>query len=668
MIDRRLATILAVGLTGIVLIVGLLQTPPEGSAGPTASGAVARTFQPGQVTAADPMAPLRDPVAVVDGFFDSRPQRTMRGASRHKNQSKLFFAHGSWWGVLNEPATREARIMRLDWETQRWHDTGVVVDDRSFARADVLFHDDTLYVASAGGSQSPAHAVRVSLFGYDPETMRWSIKPDYPVTLTNTGVTSSVIERADDGTLWVTFIEAPGRESGSGVEVAGNVFVSHSGRDPHTWVNPYRPFVAGTQVAADQVGMVAVSGEVLMLWSNQKDDAIYASSHRDGRPDGEWAESTAVLRSLRIADDHVNIKALPDGRVFAAVKTSLDTIPSPQAGWDQILLLARTGGQWTSSQVGQIRDKHTRPIVVLDTADSAALVFATAPFIGGDIVMKASPFANLRFPVGAGVEVIAAQLVPRLNNATSTKQHVDASTGLVVLASDDTSGRYAHLAASLGGPAPGVPTGDPPDGPEPAPREPVTLLHETSDVSAVGSPLHRLWELTAGRADGKATYVRRSTGNNAVRIRTSGGGELRVCRGIGATSSGRIQMSMDVRLDRQAASNTFLLMARGAGVELGSIRVDDRHRVRLANGAKRENTDVRIVPGRWYRAELDIDTGTQTLSARLLDANGRKLLERTRLSWRDAGVAVVEKLCVESSSGSRGLGMTFDEVRVTRIP
>jgi hypothetical protein len=56
------------------------------------------------------------------------------------------------------------------------------------------------------------------------------------------------------------------------------------------------------------------------------------------------------------------------------------------------------------------------------------------------------------------------------------------------------------------------------------------------------------------------------------------------------------------------------------------------------------------------------------VSARLLDASGRKLLERTRLSWRTAGAAVVEKLCLESSSGTRGLGLTFDEVRVTRIP
>jgi hypothetical protein len=656
MIDRRAATILAVGLTGVVLIVGLLQTPPGGAAAPDASEGPARTFVSPQESPADPLAPLMEPVQVVDGFFDDRQKRTVHGASRHKNQSKLFFAHGSWWGVLQEPTTREARIMRLDWGTQRWHDTGVVVDDRPFARADVLFHDDTLYIASAGGSESPSHAVRVSLFGYDPATAHWSARPDFPVTLTNTGVESSVIERAEDGTLWVTYIEA------------GHLFVSHTGRDPHDWVKPYRPVVAGTDVATDQVGMVAVSGEILLLWSNQREDAVFATSHRDGAPDDEWADSTAVLRGLRIADDHVNIKALPDGRVYAAVKTSFDTIPNFQPGWDQILLLARTDGQWTSRQVGQIRDRHTRPIVVLDTSQAEALVFATQPFIGGAIVMKAAPFADLRFPAGRGVDVIAPPPAPKLNDATSTKQPVDASTGLVVLASDDKTGRYAHMAASLGGPAPGAPPGGPPEGPEPAPHEPVVLVHETSDMQTAGKAVQPLWELTPGRADGKANYVVRATGNMAIRLRTAGSGDLRMCRGIGTTQTGHIRTSIDVRLDRQGATDTLLLMVRGNSEELASIRVDDRRRVRVANGKDRENTNIRVVPGRWYRVEMDFDIGARTLRVRLLDAAGRELLERNRLPWRSAGSQVVEKVCVASSSGSRGLGLTFDSVRVTRTP
>jgi hypothetical protein len=655
MIDRRAATILAVGLTGVVLIVGLLQTPPGGAAGPGASEGPARTFR-SQASPKDPLAPLIDPVTVVDGLFDDRAERTVRGASRHKNQSKLFFAYGSWWGVLQEPTTREARIMRLDWTTQRWHDTGVVVDERSFARADVLFFDNTLYVTSAGGSESPAHAVQVAVFDYDQATARWSLRPDYPVTLTDTGVESSVIERADDGTLWVTFIEA------------GKLLVTHSGRDLHDWVAPYRPVVAGTEVATDQVGTVAVGGEVLLLWSNQNDDAIYATAHRDGRPDDDWAESTVLLQGLRLADNHVNIKALPDGRVFAAVKTSLDAVPNNQPGWDQILLLSRINGEWSSRQVGQIRDRHTRPIVLLDTSQAEALVFATTPFSGGAIVMKSAPFADLQFPAGPGVDVIATTPDAKLNDSTSTKQPLDASTGLVVLASDDTTGRYAHLAASLGGPAPGVPTGDVPVGPEPAPPEPVVLFDETSDVKSVGDPVQPLWELTPGRNAGTATYVSRAAGDVAIRLRTTGRGELRPCRTLGTTAKGHVIVSVDVRLDRQGASDTILLMARGNGEEVASIRVDAQRHVRVSKAHDRETTNVRVVPGRWYRVELDFDIAKRTFRARVFDAAGKELLERNRQPWRGAGAVVVESLCLASSIGAPGLGLTFDSIRVTRIP
>jgi len=656
MIDRRAAIVLAVGLTGAFLIVLLLQTPRDGSAGVDPSGQAARTFLPAQTSHFDPLAPLVHPVTVVDGLFDGRAERTVQGPSRHKNQSKLFFAYGTWWGVLQEPTSREARIMRLDWSTQRWHDTGVVVDDRPFARADVLYYDNALHVASAGGSESPAHAVQVSVFDYDRATEHWSIRPDYPVTLTKTGVESSVIDRADDGTMWVSFIEA------------GQLQVTHSQGDLHHWVAPFRPDVAGTDVATDQVGMVAVSGEILLLWSNQNDDAIYATAHPDGQPDDDWVDSQAVLKGLRLADNHVNIKALPDGRVFAAVKTSLDTVPNAQPGWDQVLLLTRNAGVWSSHQYGQLRDKHTRPIVLLDTSDAEAMVFATTPFDGGSIVMKSAPFANLQFPSGRGVDVITTTPDAKFNNSTSTKQPLDASTGLVVLAADDTTGQYAHVAASLGGPPPGPVIGDPPEGPDPAPADPVVLIDETSDTRTAGEPIQPLWQLPVGRADGTATYVRRAQNNLAIRLTTTGLGELRPCRGFGTTPNGHVTMSIDFRLDRQGPSDTVLLMARGNGEELGSIRVDQRRYVRVSKANNRETTKVRIVAGRWYRVALDLDITRRTFEARLSDGNGKVLLDRNRQPWRAAGVEVVDGLCVASSTGARGLGMSFDSVRVTRIP
>ena len=655
MMDRRIAAMLAMGMTGLVLIVGLVLTPPP--VAPAGSGTLpSMPPVPTPLPPAEPLAPLQDAVVVVDGRFDDQPKRTVQGPTRHKNQSKLFFADGTWWGVLQEPTSRESRIHRLDWTTQRWHDTGVLVDERSFARADVLFADDTLYVASAGGSESPVHAVRVSVYDYDAGSRTWAPRPDFPVTISPTGVESSLIELGADGRLWVSYIEA------------GELLVSHSLEDAHHWVPPYQPVVAGTDVATDQVGMVAIGGEVILLWSNQNDEAIYATSHRDSDPDEIWAPATTVLQGLKLADNHVNIKALPDGRIFAAIKTSLDTVPGRQPGWDQILLLTRQDGRWSSQQVGQIKDKHTRPIVVLDAEHQEALVFATAPASGGAIYLKHSPFDRLRFPTGRGEEALATTPFARINDATSTKQPVDASTGLVILAADDTTGRYVHLAASLGGVPPGVPADDePPDGPEPAPAEPVILVDERSDVRAIGTAIHPLWEMAPSRADGTVTYVRRDGSDVAIRLRTRGTGELRPCRRLGIARDGTVEIAMDVRLDRQGAGDTILLMPRGDGEEIGALRVDDQLRVRVSRKGNRETTDVRVERGRWYRVEMTIDVPGRTFDVRLFDGD-RAILERADQPWRADKATRVDGLCVAAGTGTAGLGLSFDDLLVTRTP
>ncbi len=654
---RRVAAMLAMGVAGAGLIVALLLTPPPTVPGASSRPGASPGIVPSALPPADPLAPLISPVTVVDGLFDDQPRRSVLSPTSHKNQSKLFFADGTWWGVLQEPTSRESRIQYLDWATQRWHDTGIVVDDRSFARADVLYTDDTLYITSSGSSESPAHAIRVSVFDYDRENRTWVRRPDFPVTINATGVESSLIDLSSDGRLWVAYIEG------------GGLFVTHSTDDVHRWVTPYRPIVAGTDVATDQVGMVTVSGEVVLLWSNQNDEAIYASSLSDGASDDDWAPATTVLQGLRLADNHVNMKALADGRIFAAIKTSLDTVPNAQPGWDQILLLTRQDGIWSSTQLGQLRDKHTRPIVVLDQADSDVLVFVTAPTSGGAIYMKRAPFDRLRFPTGRGVEVLGTSDIARINDATSTKQPVDATTGLVVLAADDSTGRYVHLAASLGGPAPGVPQGEtPPDGPVPAPDLPVILVDERSDVFRAGDRAQPEWRMAPTRDSGTVTYVRRDGDDLAIRLRTTGRGELRPCRGFGTTRTGRIEIAMDVRVDRQGAKDTILLMARGDNQELAAIRLDDQLRVRISREGNRDTTKVTMTPGRWYRVILDLDIAAQTFDVRLLDAAGATLLSRTAQPWRSPGATRVDGLCVAASIGASGQGMSLDDLKVTRFP
>jgi hypothetical protein len=131
---------------------------------------------------------------------------------------------------------------------------------------------------------------------------------------------------------------------------------------------------------------------------------------------------------------------------------------------------------------------------------------------------------------------------------------------------------------------------------------------------------------------------------------------------------GAIEVAADVRLDAQGASDTVLLMVRGSGEELGSIRVDDQLRFRVSELGDRETTDLRIRPGDWYRITFVLDTTARSFDVRIADARGATLLERTERPWRDAEATEVDTVCVAASRGRAGLGVTFDAVRVTRDP
>jgi hypothetical protein len=655
-VRRRAFAIIAFVIIGIGIPVLLVtQTPPPSPAAASASPS-GSFVPPTAVPSRDPLAPLDSPVVVVDGKFDARVDRSVRGATRHKNQSKLFFAGGQWWGILQEPTTGQARIHRLDWKTQRWHDTGVLVDERPFARADALYTNGKLYITTAGSSvDSESHAVRVLVFDFDEAKQTWTLEPDFPVVVTKGGVQSSIIERASDGTLWVAFI------------AADRLGVAHSLGDDHTWTAPFRPSAPGTDVATDQVGMVVVGKEVVLLWSNQEDSVIYSAGHLVGDPDETWEDTIEVVASPSIADDHVNAKVLPDGRIFAVVKTSLDTVDNSQPGWDQILLLVRDQGRWSSYQVGQIRDHQTRPIILLDTGHQQALIFATVPFGGGDVYMKHTSVDDIDLPVGPGIPVIKDPLTPLINNSTSTKQNLDASTGLVVLASDDDAGRYVHLAASLGGPAPGKPAaGPPPDGPVPPPGDAVGLVREPFDAFEAGQAMRQLWRTTPTRSNGTVTYVDRGAGDGAVRARTTKVGELRPCRTFGAVTTGKVAMSLDVRIDRPGPTDTNLVLVRGAGDELGAIRVDPTMRLKTSSSGDRVTTNVRVRTGAWYRVSLDVDVAKRTFDARVADAAGHLLLKRTGLRWRGKDARAVDGLCVSPSAGRAGSSLSFDDVTVTR--
>jgi RTX calcium-binding nonapeptide repeat (4 copies) len=374
-------------------------------------------------------------------------------------QSKLWFNDGLWWGVLFDRSSEEYRIYRYEWPSHSWNDTGTLVDERNFSKADALWDGDHLYIVSAGpNSTNSAHSARVSRYSYNVATRSYALDAGFPVTVTNGGMKTIVLDKDTTGKLWVSYTQQ------------NRLYVNRSVGGDSSWSKPFVPPVKGTSVTPDDISAVVAydlrtaAPKIGVMWSNQADDAMYFASHTDGQPDEAWQESRAAIQGPKQADDHINLKALPagdsSGRVFAAVKTSLDDLPTPNPNAPQIMLLVlEQDGEWTSHVFGTVGDHHSRPIVMLDEEHRELYMFATAPTGGGTIYYKRTDLDSISFPSGKGTPFIQSATDTHIDDATSSKQNLRSATGLAVLASDSESKYYLHNAVDLGG---GVPPSPPP--------------------------------------------------------------------------------------------------------------------------------------------------------------------------------------------------------------
>jgi hypothetical protein len=377
-----------------------------------------------------------------------------------KPQSKLWYHDNLWWGVLFSPASGKFEIYKYTPNQWSWSTTGVVVEDRKTAKVDALLDGTSLYIGASvpGALPDGTKALYLHRFHYDGANDRFVRETaNGKISLGNTAVEEIVMAKDTMGNLWANWTNG------------GTVYVTHSNGGSHTsWITPYAlvpDLVSGT--SGDSASIVAFGGKIGVMWSNTvplgASNGFHFAVHVDGDGDvvsadpllSDWAFETALM-GVDEADDHMNLKSL-NGEVFAAVKH--DHALGTQA---QISVLRRTAaGVWSSHVVWLNSSNTTRPILEIDTSSSRAYVFASGLY-SGTIYRKDASLSDLVFPPGDGSQFIALSTSSNdgLDNATSTKQNVNSSSGLLVMAGDDGTDTYAFNYLTLGGPmVPAPPTG-----------------------------------------------------------------------------------------------------------------------------------------------------------------------------------------------------------------
>ena len=412
------------------------------------------------------------------GYVDFSYGTVTDDVTAHTSQSKLWFHDGAWWAVMMEPAettpvAHENRwaIFRLDVPSQTWISTKVQVDERNQSHPDVLSSGDQIYVASSY-SRSETEAVKVYKYNYDAASKTYVLDPlfvDADPRVDRPGRFDDGRETPARGIQYATIARA-GDRLVIAYTSANDVWYMTSDLQALNWSSP-TPLLTGamapisgppgpTTASSDDIATVVSFGadQLGIMWSRTSTtEASYGgfffsvwNGSSFGAPEVAW-DGTSV------GDNHISVKAASDGRVLVAIKTSLKGTDDPLVS----VLERGSGGGWSqhtviTRQAGGVPQDATRPVLVLDS-DQAHVVM-TDRVDGGAVYRNSAPLSSLTFSNGLGAAFIKDSAYPNTNDATSTKQQVSASAGIVVLASDDVDGRdrYLHGCTAASCPAGGV--------------------------------------------------------------------------------------------------------------------------------------------------------------------------------------------------------------------
>lgn len=366
-------------------------------------------------------------------------------------ESILWFNDGVWWANMWDIISNDFHIFRLDPATRTWKDARVLADGRADTHADVLWNGTKLFIASHQypRDNQPSVAGDPSLlfrYSYDRAAKKYVLDPGYPATINRTKSETLTIDQDSTGTLWATW------QQGNTIYVNSTA----SSTDHARWGTPHPlPHARGVSVD-DTSAIVAFGGNRIgVMWSSQHGkapDGMYFSSHEDGTPSTQWSTPTAAVQGSRSSDDHINLKAdkSPGGRVYAAVKNSNVDVKLPLL---ELLVMDSATGRWTHHTIGKVSECPNRVILLVDEKRRLLRTFATYPkpagstdggvctSSGGAIYEKATSLDKIAFPPGRGTSRIIDP-VSYVHNASSTKQNIDASTGVVVLADNYASSKY----------------------------------------------------------------------------------------------------------------------------------------------------------------------------------------------------------------------------------
>jgi hypothetical protein len=332
-------------------------------------------------------------------------------------RAQMWFVDTSWWGVFSDASTG-IYFYKLQGSTFVKGD----FIDPSFAagKPDTLWNGNELFVLV----QQSGSLAKLYKYSYLSATGSFALMTGFPVDLPLSGSVAPGLANAvplhqdSTGKLWATYT------AGSNVRVIWSTSADHRSWDTTGFI--LAPDIDATTTEAAAI-MHFGGDRIGVVWGNQALREYAFRFHRDGDPETTWSPKEVIdccnSQDGGVADDHLSLRAAPDGRLFLIAKDSI--------GAGNLYLYVRgVNGVWgQKARVdSEPMTQPTRPALALHVENNHAYAIYRNSTDGRTYIARSSMSTT-----GFGLRCIF------LNQGTSlstTKQNVTASTGLVAAHSD----------------------------------------------------------------------------------------------------------------------------------------------------------------------------------------------------------------------------------------
>ncbi|GGH91199.1 PKD domain-containing protein [Arthrobacter liuii] len=233
------------------------------------------------------------------------------------------------------------------------------------------------------------------------------------------------IDEDSTGALWATWTQVAGNSTSG---FTNTVYVNDSAPGGTSWASPFVIPVSNPHPAPDDISAVVAfsKSKIGIMWSDQLTGSVWWATHNDGTTPtatSSWNFQPAI-RGKGQADDHLNLKSLqadPSGRVFAAVKTSLNDTSSDPTLPQHLLLVFKPGtGAFTQSTISTTGVTTTKQGV---NGTSGLVVLAS------DDVAKTYWFSDRPLGPASPAPVASFTATPTSGTAPLSVSFTDTSTG-----------------------------------------------------------------------------------------------------------------------------------------------------------------------------------------------------------------------------------------------